>query len=346
MKKLLLLTTIALVLLPSCKNGSKYSRLKGKPIPVRTIVVGTDDNSSSRTYIGEIGSEVQLPLAFSLGGKLEELNKQSGQSVKKNEVIARVDDTQAKAMLESAKAVLAQAEDGYKRVKPVYEKGGVSEIKWTEINTDLQKARSMYESSKKRYDDCTLRAALNGVVQINNVEVGQTLAPDQRLGTLLDMDRLTAQFTVPENEVGTFDIGQTVELIIPSLDIETTAKISRKDMISTHLAHTYQVYASLDDKQAMSSLLPGMVCKAKITNVDKKGIVVPSSCVVTQKRGLSVWTLKQGKAQRVYVQISEYVKNGVIVTDGIENGDTVVVQGFQKLFNGANVEILDNTPEN
>ena len=65
----------------------------------------------------------------------------------------------------------------------------------------------------------------------------------------------------------------------------------------------------------------------------------PSS--LTQKQGLSVWVISNGKAERRLIKMSEYVKNGVIVDDGLSNGDTIVVQGYQKLYNGANIAVIE-----
>lgn len=335
-----ILLSITLFLL-GCKRESKYSYLQDKPLAVRILVADESNDISTRRYIGEIGSESEIWLSFTYGGDLIELNKKSGQRVEKGEVIARVDDTQFRAMYESAKAVLAQAEDGYERAKRVYEKGGINEIKWKEIETEVQKAKSLYVSTEKRLEDCTIRAVKSGVVEINDHQVGQTLSPSQRIGKLIDMNNLTARFTVPENEVGTMYEGQVIEVSIPALDLTTKAHIISKDLTSTILAHTFLVRALLDDKEVVKHLLPGMVCKAIVTNNKKRGIVVPASCIMTQKRGLSVWVIKQGQAQRRIIEVDEYVNNGVLVGSGLENGDTIVTEGYQKLFVGAKVDILD-----
>ncbi len=342
-RNLFLLSAIVLIVLTlsSCSKSSKYSHLRDKPLPVHIMVIEEGNGVSMRNYVGEIGSNTELKLQFPLGGELQELNIHSGQKVKKGQVLARVDATQAESMYESAKAVLAQAEDGYERLKPVYKKGGVSEIKWKEIETDLQKARSVYVSSRKRLDDCTLHAPMDGVVQVKDVEVGQSLAPTQAIGTLLDMNHLTAVFMVPENEVGNMVVGQKVMVAVPSLSFTLDAIIKEKDMISTQLAHTYKVTALLSDDKRIADLLPGMVCKTQVTTTKTDGIIIPSSCIMTQKQGLSVWVLKNGRAERTIIKVSEYVKNGVMVSEGLCSGDTIVVRGYQKLFNGANVEILD-----
>jgi len=340
MKRTLFLLLAGLCLISACTHKKPQSKLLNETISVKAMVVGDTLDSSSRTYIGQLVAGSEIPLSFRLGGNLVELPVRSGERVRKGEVIARVDDTQMRSMYESAAAVLAQAEDGYNRAKPVYEKGGVSELKWKEVETNVQKARSMHATSKKNLEECTLLAPKDGIMQLNRVEEGMGLMPGQRIGELLDISEIKAEFTVPESEVNAMEIGQKIRVIIPSLDAEADAIIRERDFSATAMAHTYRVSAMLQGKNP--TLLPGMVCKAYITNINHNGIIIPANCVMTQRQGLSVWVIKNGLAERRLIQVSEFVKNGVLVTEGLQPGDTVVTMGYQKLFVGANVAI-DNT---
>ena len=60
--------------------------------------------------------------------------------------------------------------------------------------------------------------------------------------------------------------------------------------------------------------------------------------VIFQKSGHSVWLIKNGRAERRMVAISDFVENGVLVSKGISFGDTVISKGYQKMYNGAAVK--------
>ena len=337
MKRTQILLLALVALLGACTHKRPQSKLLNETIPVKAMVIGDTMDSSSRTYIGQLVAGSEIPLSFRLGGNLVSLPVRSGERVRKGDVIARVDDTQMRSMFESAEAVLMQAEDGYNRAKPVYEKGGVSELKWKEVETNVQKARSMYATSKKNLEECTLVAPKDGIMQLNKVEEGMGLMPGQRIGDLLDISEIKAEFTVPESEVNAMEIGQKIRVIIPSLNAEADAIIRERDFNATAMAHTYRVNAMLQGKNP--TFLPGMVCKAYITNIHHNGIIIPSNCVMTQRQGLSVWVIKNGVAERRIIQVDEFVKNGVLVSEGLQPGDTVVTMGYQKLFVGAKVAI-------
>ena len=335
-KKIYILLAMA-VLIAGCGRKSKYSYLTDKPLPVEVEVVGASSQIVSDNYVGEIRPKVDILLVFPLGGQITSINVKSGDHVKAGQLIASVDNTQAKALLESAEAMYAQAQDAYKRLKPLHEQGGISDIKWVEMETNLEKARSMVISSRKRYEDCTLRASQAGIVDMRKVDIGQHVGVSQPIGSLMDLSAYCVEFTVPESEIGSLEIGQSVKVSLPAISKEFDAQITEKSLASTHLAHTYQVKADITTPNAAADLLPGMVCRAIISQREQNGYIISAGCIQTQQRGHSVWLLRNGRAERQMVTIGAYVENGVLITEGVTLGDTIVSKGYQKMYNGAKV---------
>ncbi len=338
MRKLLFgLIALCVVLSTGCKRKSKYAYLADREFPVEIEVVGIGSNKVTNTYVGEIVAKTSIPLTFPLGGQITSVQVKSGQSVREGQVIATVDDVQAKSMLESAEAMLNQAQDGYRRLKPLHEQGGLSDVKWVEMETNLQKAQSMAISSRKRYEECTLRAVQKGVVNLLDIEVGQQLSPGQPIGEILDLSGRKATFTVPESEIGALLHGDKLVVALPALNQSFDATIDEKSFIATRLAHTYKVTAILQNCKDVDDLLPGMVCRVVVENKQIKGYIVSAGCVQTQQSGHSVWVIRNGRAERTMVNIAEFVENGVLVSDGLQAGDTVISKGYQKMYNGARI---------
>ena len=335
--KHVLLLCCFVLLIAGCKKKSKYSYLTDKPLPVEIEVVGESSQMMEDTYVGEIRPRVDISLVFPLGGQLTGLYAKSGDRVKAGQLLATIDSTQAKAMLESAKAMLAQAEDGYARLKPLHEQGGISDVKWVEMLTNLEKARSMAISAGKRFEDCSLRAPQAGVVNMATIDIGQQVSPSQPIGSLMDLSGYCVEFTVPESEVGALTIGQRLTVSLPALDKQYEARISEKAVSATYVAHTYRVRADIVSPEAVNHLLPGMVCRAIISQREQNGYIISAGCIQTQQRGHSVWVLHNGLAERRMVTIKEFVENGVLVSEGIAYGDTVISKGYQKMYKGAKV---------
>lgn len=336
MKNLSYLLVIALAL-TGCSKKSKYSYLTDKPLPVEIEVVGARSQDVENTYVGEIRPQTNISLVFPLGGQITGIYVKSGDHVKKGQLIASVDDTQAKAMLESANAMYAQAQDGYNRLKPVHEQGGISDVKWVEMETTLEKARSMVISSRKRYEDCQMRAVQDGVVNIRDVEVGQYVGISHPIGTLMDMSSYCVEFMVPESEIGALEKGQLMQVSLPALGKHYEAVVESKAIVASYLAHTFCVKANITTPHAADDLLPGMVCRAITQQREQHGYIISSGCIQTQQRGHSVWVLRNGRAHRQIVKISDFVENGVLISEGLQLGDTIISKGYQKMYNGANV---------
>ncbi len=337
MKKIILFLGVAALLLAGCSKKSKYSYLTDKPLPVEIEVVGESSRMVEDTYVGEIRPQTDIALVFPLGGQITGIYVNSGDRVKSGQLIATVDSTQAKAMMESANAMYAQAQDGYKRLKPLHAEGGISDVKWVEMETTLEKARSMAISARKHYDDCALRAVRDGIVNMRDINVGQHVGIAQPIGHLMDLSAYNVEFTVPESEIGQLSVGQPVRVSLPALEKDYEAQIIEKSLSSTRIAHTYMVKAAITSPDAAADLLPGMVCRAIITQREHNGFIISAGCIQTQQRGHSVWLLRNGHAERQMVKIAAFVENGVLITEGVQLGDTVIAKGYQKMYKGATV---------
>ena len=333
--KHLMLIPLSLLLI-GCGEKSDKTQKYDPVIPVQIDVVDFDDGNSYRNYVGSLKSEMKIALSFPLGGCITDIYVQNGQNVKKGAIVAKVDETSAKSLHEAALAALNQAEDGYKRLKKVHEEGGISDVRWVQMETDLEKARQTEISTRKHLEDCTIYAPQDGIISMDERVVGEYMRPSEAFCHLIDMDQLVVTFSIPEKEIGLINIGDEAVAEIHALgDITRDIKIIDKSIVSNPFGHTYTVKAKIDlDGQ---DALPGMVAKIRLKSTAKSGIIVPASCVQTVSDGIAVWTLKNGRSYRRLIEVGDFVKNGVLVQNGLEFGDTIVTVGYQKLFNGAKV---------
>lgn len=338
MKKLVLLLVLG-VMLVGCGKKPQNTEYK-KAINVHAIRMGSTDVTNLRTYVGQVASDVEIDLSFPLPGRLAGVYVRNGQRVQKGDLIARLDETSAKSLHETALATLRQAEDGYARMKQVYDEGGVSEVRWMQMQTDLEKARQTEISTRKHWQDCSLYAPQDGIISMRNVQVGEELGPLSTLGKLLDFRKMHICFSVPEQEVRLVQTGEKATATLPAFPDHTLrVQISNKGLLANPMGHTYQVEASITDADGVS-LLPGQVAKVHLQSTAHEGLIVPSWCVQTMASGLAVWVIRDGHAYRSYIKAAGYVKNGVLVAEGLSADDWVVTDGYQKLYNGAEVQIV------
>lgn len=318
----------------SCRHTEKAE--KSEPVKVSVIIIDTVRSGMMRTYVGEIEEKLSLSLSYATGGKVEKVLVHEGDFVREGQLLVTVNTATARNAYNSAKAQLEQAEDAYRRLKIVYDQGSLAEVKWVEMLTNLEKARSLEQIAKKQLADCELYAPASGVIGKCNARAGVSLLPGEPAVTLLDVSEVSVTFAVPESEISSLPIGRECHITIPALnDLVFKGKVTEKSITSNPVAHSYKVKIALPNQGR--KLLPGMVCKVAVDQPNEEGFVIPAHCVQTRPEGLSVWVVRDGKPERRIITTTEYVVNGILVLDGLYQGDTVIVEGQQKLFTGAEI---------
>lgn len=337
------------LLLLSCGRKAAKQAQMVAPIPVQVQLVGEQTSVAQHTYVGTIEEERRVPLSVEMGGQVLEVACRMGERVQKGEVLLRVDSASAIDAREAARATLRQAEDAYRRVTEVHGAGGVTEQQLIEVETKLAQARSMAAMAERRVENCVLRSPSAGVVGEVHVAEGQMLSPMTPAMTLYIVDRLYVTFSVPESEVAEIAVGDMGSMEVPAIDNAQSStlnaqspasipvRVVEKGMKANALSHAYPVRAEVLKKRL---LLPGMVGKVRMQGQQSEGVVIPAACVQVTTEGKSVWVVQEDStAVRRLIQIGQYVPNGVLVTDGLQTGDRVVTDGFQKLYKGAKVSL-------
>lgn len=337
------------LLLLSCGRKAAKQAQMVAPIPVQVQLVGEQTSVAQHTYVGTIEEERRVPLSVETGGQVLEVACRMGERVQKGEVLLRVDSASAIDAREAARATLRQAEDAYRRVTEVHGAGGVTEQQLIEVETKLAQARSMAAMAERRVENCVLRSPSDGVVGEVHVAEGQILSPMTPAMTLYIVDRLYVTFSVPESEVAEIAVGDMGNMEVPAIDNAQSStlnaqspasipvRVVEKGMKANALSHAYPVRAEVLKK---GLLLPGMVGKVRMLGQQSEGVVIPAACVQVTTEGKSVWVVQEDStAVRRRIQIGQYVPNGVLVTDGLQTGDRVVTDGFQKLYKGAKVSL-------
>lgn len=297
----------------------------------------------THTYVGNIEESGSLQLSFPAGGRLTQICVQNNHFVQEGQLLACVDATQEASMLQAAQAKLLQAQDGYTRAEQVYRDGGLTELKWVEVKTNLKEAQSTVTALEKRVNDCNLYAPGSGVVASIHGSVGENLAPNQVVFTLLNIHGMNVSFTVAEKDISAIGLGDTALVTVPALgDVEMRSVVTEKNLTAEPLSHTYLVRSRILLPDSLRhTLLPGMVAKVRLTTQSAKGYLLPAHCVQLMPDGTTVWVVQDGKAQRRKVSDCVFTNEFVMVRNGLSRGDSVVVSGQHKLFSGARVQISE-----
>lgn len=320
--------------------NKKTPQLEEKTVNVRTIEVSSGDETYEKEYIGVVESENSVNLSFQVNGNVNKVYVVEGQSVQKGQLLASLDRTSFQNLYTSAKAALDQAEDAFERQTMLYENNSLPEIRYVDIKTKLEQARSAEQIAKKSLEDCNLYAPFSGVIGTKSIDIGTNVLPGIQVMTLMNISSVKVKIAIPENNISAVQIGDDCKVRISAMDNEDfEGKVVEKGVVSHPVSHTYDIKVQLDNPA--KKIMPGMVCKAYLIGNHGKGILIPLKAIQIDFSSKNyVWVINpENKAERKAVTIGDLIGNDVLVTSGINDGDNVVVEGYQNLSPSVNVKI-------
>lgn len=322
------------------------------------------NSSAAQSYSGTIEAQKSIPLSFLTLGTVSEVNVREGQQVQKGELLARLDCQTNENALRMAEAKSKQADDAFRRFEPMYKNGNLPEIKMVEIETGRTEAALALKMAAKNAADCSITAPESGIISDRSVEPGSSAIPGKSALRLVAVDQVYAAISVPEAEISRIKPGLRAEVEISALQENrvqspgegrgTTlplpaaailrggkykGSVTDSGVSANPLARTYNVRVLVNNPGR--KILPGMICSVSISNHGlSKFTLVPATAVSMDEAGQQyVYVVEPGvkKARKRTVQTAGFAEGGILVSQGLAEGETVVSVGVQKLTDGAQV---------
>ena len=346
MKKVLLMLLSVMLLGSSCQQQGGKSSTKA-PTRVKTQVVSPGMVDNAQTYVGIVEEREATAVSFTGMGIIKLMLVNEGQAVSRGQLLAEMDDTQARNLLSGAEAQMNQANDALQRYQMLHDNGSLPEVQWVEIQSKVAQAKSQLEMAKKNLADCRLTAPVSGIIGKKLIGAGETALPSQAVVNILDVSSVKVKVSVPEGDISA--IHPTTPSTISVEAVGTTAKGGKieKGIEADALTHTYDI--RINGANGNRKLLPGMVANVRFVSDGSQAIgskMIPVTAV--QKKTVStslqadgslfVWTVgKDSTAHRSTVTIGQTQGNYICVIDGLSIGDRIVTEGYQKLSEGTKV---------
>ncbi len=338
MKKSMTMLLSAL-LICSC-TGKKEQEAKA-PIRVKTEVASTATSVNGQTYVGMVEEQEATAVSFTGMGVVKRMLVNEGQAVAKGQLIAEMDDTQARNLLSGAEAQMTQANDALERFKMLHDAGSLPEVQWVEIQSKVAQAKSQLDVAKKNLADCRLVAPVSGIIGKKMIGAGETALPSQAVVSILDISSVKVKVAIPEAEIGGIS-GNTSSIIkVEAIGSSFEGGRIEKGVQADALTHTYDIRINVANRER--KLLPGMVASVSFgsekSEVKTEQLSMPVTAVQKKADGsLFVWTIeKDSTAHRTTITTGETLGNRIVVTTGISEGERIVTEGYQKLSENTKV---------
>jgi len=347
-------TTLGAVLAISC-----ISAFGAGPVAVKVAKPETITEGEGVPLVGRVEGSHNIKLSARVVGTLWECNGEEGKSVKKGDVIYRIEDTVYKANLQTAKAELAeleaklsQAEIEAKRYTDSETKGGVSKSDRDRVVMARDVARAAREAALAKVtlcendlSYCTIRSPVDGVLGRDSMDIGNNVSPAN--GTLRDVisvDPIDVTVSVPEQVLlWAFESGRskmsTRRRLLRSDGKELGIEMEPYAFDNKVDSSTGTVLVRFRGRNPERTLMPGGYVKLVISEIfEHPKLVVPMSAVVFEGDDRFLYVVAGGKATKRKVKLGCISGNRVIVEEGLTADEKFAAVGVHKLADGVDVK--------
>jgi membrane fusion protein (multidrug efflux system) len=316
--------------------------------------IATPKNWQSKlTSVGTLSAVNGVDISAETSGIVKEIRFQSGQFVKKGDILVVLDTSVEEAQLKDSQAQARLAKLNYDRNKGLVAKNAVSLTQLDTLLAQFDEASAGVDQILAKIKQKTITAPFDGKIGIRNIDLGQYVSAGTNMVTLQTLDPLYVKFNLPEQFLNELYLQQPVKISVnlgsgKSLMGAINAINSKVDQATRNIL----VQATLPNKD--NQLYPGMFASVEVLLREQKNVItLPQTAIAYSLHGDSVFLIKKEgkdkkkpllKAYRQYVTVGERRADEVSILKGINAGDQVVTAGQLKLQNGSPVEI-DNSVE-
>lgn len=336
---------VAIVALQLIKNkeitqNRVYKLDKSAAIEVKVDVVASKSIDFETEIVGNFLPDKEVKLNTEIQGKVTETYVNEGDFVKKGQPLIQLDNSLLKLQKEGIEIQIRGLEIDVDRYNKLSNADAIQGVKLEKVELGLQTAKNQLETIKEQIRKSTVRAPFDGIVTMQFVEVGAFAAPGVPLFQITDISKLKFTINVTEKQIKQFQIGNSYKLTVDAYpDLEINGKII---MIGSkgNMSNTFPVIFSLENT-ADRLIKAGMFGKFKtVRNSRKNEIWIDSKSLIGSSTNPQIYKVEKGKAKLRQITISDRIGDRLIVTNGLEVGDSIITSGFINLFDNANINVI------
>ncbi|MDP1744928.1 MAG: efflux RND transporter periplasmic adaptor subunit [Bacteroidota bacterium] len=316
-----------------------YQYDKEEAINVIADTLQTEFIDAEIPISGTFEPNKETKLSAEIQGKINEVLVDLGSNVTKGQTLIQLDNSLLKLQLQTAEVQIEGLEADVKRFTILANADAIQGVQLEKAELGLKSAKVQSTTIREQINKTTIKAPFNGVVTAKLSEEGAFAAPGVPLLQISDIANLKFTMNVSENDLGLFQLNQTFAIIADAYpDILLSGKIT---MIGSkaNMGNSFPVQLIVNNTSDLK-IKSGMFGKVNFkSDKQKSGIIIPASAVTGTASLPRIYKVENGKAVLHDITISQRIKNKVVVSSGLNEGDVIITNGFINLFDGANVTV-------
>jgi membrane fusion protein, multidrug efflux system len=317
-------------------NENKSDATKGKQaLNVNAVVVSPGPLDYKIYSSGTILANEEVQLRNEVSGRIISINFKEGTKVSKGDLLVKLFDDDLKAQLRKLMLQKELAEKTEVRQKDLLSANGISQQDYEIALNNLNSINADIDLIRSQISKTEIRAPFDGNIGLKSVSLGAYLAANTIIASIQDIDPLKIEFTVPERFKDQIKDNSEISFTSESAEGIFNGKIYAFEPRLDVSSRSFLVRAICPNSD--HRIFPGAF--AHVTIPLKRisdAVLIPTQAVIPELKGQSVYISKNGIANKVMVETGVRTDSVIQITEGIHDGDTVLITGM--------MQVRPNTP--
>jgi membrane fusion protein (multidrug efflux system) len=331
------LLSASLLLLAACGGKDEAAGAQAgppggmPPLPVEVAKVEARSLTAGLETVGTLRADETVVVRPEVAGRVERIHFEEGGQVRAGQPLFTLDASLARAALNEARANLAIAQSANSRAERLNKERLIAGADYDRTRAQLAVEQARLASAQASLGKLTLHAPFSGQVGMRNVSVGEYVSAGQDLVTLVRLDPMEIDFSVPESALGQIEPGQRVLAKVDAFPgVSFTGAVVAIDPVVDSQSRSAHLRARLDNPDGR--LRPGQFAQLTLETAAQAvtTLLIPEQALLQDGQTRFVYTVVDGVAKRTAVLTGRREPGLIEITKGLAAGDTVIIAGQTK----------------
>lgn len=300
------------------------------PLPVEAVTLKLQPLSGGLQTVGSLRADESVVVRPEVAGRIVRIHFTEGGRVEAGQPLFTLDGSVPQAALNEAMANLENSRRAMERSRQLIDQKLIARSDYDQTLATHAVDQARVESARTTLSKMTLRAPFSGEIGLRQVSVGEFVNVGQDLVTLVRLDPIEVDFSVPESALSKLDRGQKIRITVDAYPGEVfDGEVTAIDPVVDPNSRSARLRARIDNPDGR--LRPGQFAQLKLdVGAGTNALMVPEQALMQEGDTRFVYTIVDGKAKKTVVETGTRTPGLVQVTKGLKAGDVVITAGQAK----------------
>lgn len=276
-------------------------------------------------------------------GQITDIYVEEGELVEKGDLLVSLNTSVIRSNIEEVKTNLELAVKTFEKQKRLWQDSIGSEMEYLQAKNNKENLENRLKTLREQLDMSQIHAPFDGIVEEINQKVGEMGTPGVQVLHLVNLKKLRVEAEIAEQYMALIDEGDPIRVTFPAYtDMAITVPITRKGSVIDKESRTFTIEGRLDNSD--EKIKPNQIAVVNVRDYyNDSALFLPSNVIKQDMEGDYVYVVREvdgnESAHKIYIQTGKSYNNQTIVTEGLDTGQKVIIDGYTQVSEGSEISV-------